>query len=369
MQQQQQPPPTMNELSLRFGVLQRKFVEFSERVHELLRRWLVYQKESVVEVSVNCLSEYLFNLQGVPVNHSDAPLNWVKTIAHFALKDQLSCLPLLQIVKAGSSVIFLNIPGLLAIEWPIYSRTSLVIQTSDEVDELRRKNSVLEVRVLELETRLSSVFPRSLRSVRSTSLPSSSSASFSAEDTRNFLLEKRLEAEDSIHLLRRVQGEFSGRKRVLDMMLEDQERRHVETRRSDAKKSRAGLVLATQEIVRLRAELELTNVVLQQHQQTTAASVVSAHSAVDLNAPIVPRRALVIAGFWDVSHNDVLFITPHLVARFERMDGKIVKRKDSQVCFQVKDPQVLIDVVVEIMANHLPQYQRTPSMAGPASRI
>ena len=356
----------MNELSLRFGVLQQKFVEFSERVHELLRRWLVYQKEFVVEVSINCLSEYLFNLQGVPVNHSDAPLNWVKTIAHFALKDQLSCLPLLQIVKAGSSVIFLNIPGLLAIEWPIYSRTSLVIQTSDEVDELRRRNSVLEVRVLELESRLSSVFPRSLRSVRSTSL---SSASFSVEDTRNFLLEKRLEAEDSIHLLRRVQGEFSGRKRVLDMMLEDQERRHVETRRSDAKKSRAGLVLATEEIMRLRAELELTKLNLQQHQQTTAASVVSAHSAVDLKAPIVPRRALVIAGFWDVSHNDVLFITPHLVARFEGMDGKIVKRKDSQVCFQVKDPQVLIDVAVEIMAKHLPQYQRTPSMAGPASRI
>jgi hypothetical protein len=71
------------------------------------------------------------------------------------------------------------------------------------------------------------------------------------------------------------------------------------------------------------------------------------------------RRALVIAGFWNVSPNDVLLITPHLVAKFEGLeDGKAVKHKDSHICFHVKDLQVLIDVVIETMSTYLPGYVR-----------
>jgi hypothetical protein len=411
VEQQQQQGPTMNELSNRFATMQRRFIEFSERAHVLLRMWLSTQKTCTVEVSVDCLTDYLFlSLQG-QMNHNqlmvDAvvvvnppPMHWVKTIARSALVDQMGCVPNVEYGGGGSSFIFKNIPATLAASWPVYARTCVAIQVSNEnnnnddyVSALRRRNSMLEVRVLDLETKLAAAasatttttgVSRFTKTMQTPPQLSSSSAvvvataaaacttTTTVKDTHSFLLEKRLEAEDSINLLRRVQGEFEGRKRVLDMMHEDQEKRHIETRRADAKKSRNGMALITDEIVRLRAELEVSKKEFSQQQQqqqpSTAASVISGHSAKEcfLNGPIVPRRALVIAGFWNVSHNDVLLITPHLVAKFESLDGKIIKRRESQVCFQVDDPKVLIDVVIQTMSEYLPSYKRTQPLVGRA---
>ena len=83
------------------------------------------------------------------------------------------------------------------------------------------------------------------------------------------------------------------------------------------------------------------------------------NSKVD-NIPIVPRRALTLAGFWNLAPNDILSITPHLVTRFEGVSGsKAIQHANLQVCFPAKDKAVLIRVVVEVMAERLPNYTRT----------
>ena len=384
--QPQQPPPTMNELSSRFAAMQRRFVEFSERAHVLIRMWLSTQKTSLVEVSVDCLTDFLFSLKGEGPS-LDAPMHWVKTIARSALEDQMACVPNVKYGGSGTSFIFNNIPETLAVSWPVYARTCVAIRIpEDDISALRRRNTILEVRVLDLETKLSAangstrftttktvlVHPPPVSSqVASSILASSCSSTIpdTVQYTNSFLLEKRFDAEDAVNLLRRVQSEFEGRKRVLDMIHSDQEKRHAETRRTDAKKSRNGMALITDELLRLKSELQVSKA-SSQKLPSTAASVVSSSSsssghllsANEFNGPIVPRRALVIAGFWNVSHNDVLLITPHLVAKFkERLDsGKknVIKHKESQVCFQVEDPKVLIDVVIETMSKHLPLYER-----------
>jgi hypothetical protein len=294
----QQPPTTtpttatttMNELALRFGVMQRRFVEFSEGLPELLRVWLSDQQAGVVEVSFDSLTDFIFSLQ---VSSPDAPLHWMKAIARCALEDQLSRLPHLQYVKAGSAVLFKNIPDLLSIEWPTYSRTCVVARLTEDAAALRRRNSVLEVRVLNLETKLSNATGLS-RTFTKTVLSSTTAAAATTttvEATHSFLLEKRFEAEDSIHLLMRVQSEFVGRKRVLDEMYKDQEKKHAESRRTDAKKSRSGMALITDEIVRLRAELEFLRGTPSPSSSTTttttAASVVS--GVANNDSKIVPR--------------------------------------------------------------------------------
>jgi hypothetical protein len=109
------------------------------------------------------------------------------------------------------------------------------------------------------------------------------------------------------------------------------------------------LALASEEISRLREEVDS----LRSHAHPPKSSSVD-------KSPIVPRRALVLAGFWNVAPNDILSITPHLVARFESVSGsKAIQHANHQVCFPAKDKAVLIRVVVEVMAERLPCYTRT----------
>ena len=344
---------SMDNLADRFFLLQRRFVEFSEQAHVLLRVWLSRQQVESLEIRLDCLADHLFSLEGIVISERPAPSQWMKTIARCALEDQLSCVPYTQ--YDSNTVVFSNIPSSLFMEWPCYTRLCAVMSESrrlsredDETAMLRRRNAVLEVRVGELEAKLASGV-KPLKRVSKTLAPVRL-PEFTIEDTVSFLYEKRFDAEDSIALLKRLNEEFVGRKRVLDKLCSDQNRRFSEQRRSDAKTARTNLALAADQITRLRAEVE--------ELKASAADSSSKTQSKD-SAPIVPRRALVIAGFWNVTHNDVLLITPRLVEKFERVVGKTIRHRDFQVCFPAKDQPVLIDLVAEVMAEHLPQYERT----------
>ena len=316
----------MDTLASRFWVMQHRYIEFSARVYGLLRTWLMNQSESCVEVSLDCLTGVLF---GVEMD------SWLRMVARCALGDQLSCIPYVQL---GSSVVFNDIPATLGITWPMYSQ--MCVATRLPEDTVR--NAVLEVRVLELETKMMAdgLLPRGPKS----SLPVTVAA-----DATSFLLEKRFEAEDSIMLLRRMQTEFVGRKRAMDAGSADILAQHTERRQTEAKQARLALALASEEISRLRNEVDSLRSAM--HPQKKARTVD--------NNPIVPRRALVLAGFWNVAPNDVLGITPHLVARFESASGiKVLQQAKLQVYFPAKDKAVLIRVVAEVMAEHLPHYTR-----------
>ena len=319
---------TMSELAERFDVLQHRFVDFSDKIPTLLRVWLSGQVVAVVGLSLDSLSDQLFP----PCN--DAP--WVKSIACFALSDQLACVPYVQC--SGSSVLFTDVPGTLSIQqWP--ARASIVLgrPTVDEI-ALRRRNAFLEVRVVDLEAKAAAPV------LAKHSVPA---RLISTEDTLHFLLEKRFEAEDAIAVLKRMQTEHIGRSFVVDSIGVDQCKKVREQARVGAKKARHELAMAAEEIVRLGAEIE------------TLRSSTKSKQAVDVDSsPIVPKRALIVAGFWNVSHNDVLRITPYLVEKFENSGKKAIKRKDSQVCFPAKDRETVINVVVQVMAEMLPSYSR-----------
>ena len=315
----------MDALASRFWVMQQRYIECMARVPDLLRTWLSGQTVSCVEVSLECLVGLLFG---------DGVDTWLEMVASSALMDQLSCLPY---VRIGSSVMFNDIPAVLSIPWPIHSQVCV----SARLPECVAKNSILEVRVLELESKLmaTGLLPRGSR----TALPA-------PVDAVSFFLEKRFEAEDSIMLLHRMQTEFIGRKRALDADCADMVAQQTERLCAEGKKARLALALASEEISRLRAEVDSLRSPMYPPKN---------NSKVD-NIPIVPRRALVLAGFWNLAPNDILSITPHLVTRFEGVSGsKAIQHANFQVCFPAKDRAVLIRVVVEVMAERLPCYTRT----------
>ncbi len=74
--------------------------------------------------------------------------------------------------------------------------------------------------------------------------------------------------------------------------------------------------------------------------------------------PILPKRALSLAGFWNILPNDLLSITPALVAAVEAKGGSVIRREGQQTCFRGKERRLVVEAVLELMPSKLPQYQR-----------
>jgi hypothetical protein len=75
-------------------------------------------------------------------------------------------------------------------------------------------------------------------------------------------------------------------------------------------------------------------------------------------SPILPKRALTLAGYWNVLSNDVLAVTPALVAAVEAKGGGVLKRQGMHLCFHGSDRALVIETVLEVMPQELPQYRR-----------
>ena len=75
-------------------------------------------------------------------------------------------------------------------------------------------------------------------------------------------------------------------------------------------------------------------------------------------SPILPKRALTLAGYWNVMSNDILKVTPLLVAAVEAKGVSVMRRDGMHLCFFGKDRRVVIESVLEIMLQMFPQYQR-----------
>jgi hypothetical protein len=75
-------------------------------------------------------------------------------------------------------------------------------------------------------------------------------------------------------------------------------------------------------------------------------------------SPILPKRALTLAGYWNVLSNDVLAVTPALVAAVEAKGGCVLKRQGMHLCFHGRDKALVIETVLEVMPQALPQYRR-----------
>ena len=354
-----QHSPSMEDLANRFSILQRRFVEFSERVPSLLRIWLSQRGVSSVEISFETLVNQLFLLEGSCNASGDILSGWVATIARYALEDQLQAVPFTQYGASRKSVVFLDIPATVQVEWQQYSRTCVALCPPEEdTAALRRRNSLLEIRVLELEASLAGRASATASSFKRPETPPVpfSLGQCSVDNTHAFLLQKRFEAEDSIRILHRLREEFAMRERALDLQTTQRINRIMDRQRSETTKMRQDLRLAADEVVSLRVEVDHLRAMNQCEPQP---------KKVDSFGPIAPRRALRLAGFWGVSQNDVLCIVPLLVAKYSSITGKSPKRHCNQYCFPSDEMENVIIAVVEVMREHYPAYQRV-SNAGRA---
>jgi hypothetical protein len=75
-------------------------------------------------------------------------------------------------------------------------------------------------------------------------------------------------------------------------------------------------------------------------------------------SPILPKRALTLAGYWNVLSNDILAITPLLVAAVEARGGSVLRREGKHLCFHSKDRRLVMEAVLDIMPQTFPQYRR-----------
>ena len=79
---------------------------------------------------------------------------------------------------------------------------------------------------------------------------------------------------------------------------------------------------------------------------------------------LLPRRALTLAGFWNVLPNDLLEVTPALIAAVEARGGTVLRRDGMQTCFRIKERKLVTRAVCEVMAARLPQYHRRKGEGG-----
>ena len=190
------------------------------------------------------------------------------------------------------------------------------------VQFLAARNAALEVRVAELERELRGSGVAETRPARRKRcgqtlqpLPDT------MEHTLAYLSERRAEALDAYLALNRAGS----------------------TRRTDER-----LAEANAEIARLRLEVESLR-----RRQSVLREEARPQSTV-----ILPKRALSMAGFWNLLPNDLLSITPALIEAVEQRGGTVIRREGMHVCFSSADAALVIDAAVDVMGRLLPHYCR-----------
>jgi hypothetical protein len=73
---------------------------------------------------------------------------------------------------------------------------------------------------------------------------------------------------------------------------------------------------------------------------------------------LLPRRALTLAGFWNVLPNDLLEVTPALITAVETEGGTVLRRDGMQTCFRFKERRLVTKAVLGVMSDRFPHYQR-----------
>ena len=75
--------------------------------------------------------------------------------------------------------------------------------------------------------------------------------------------------------------------------------------------------------------------------------------------PIAVKKALNLAGYWNVHPNDVLRITPRLAEEFERETSICPVQTDGvSVCFPPPEKERVVSMVARLMPELLPKYRR-----------
>ena len=242
---------------------------------------------------------------------------WMLPVACVALKHHVSQLHGVEMSACGKALRALEQENQTGEKEDFASLSEPTESLHAKLLQALTRNAALEVRVKELESRTGEEEPQTKKRAlcRHRPLPDDT-----LEQTLAYLSERRAEALDAYLALRKA---AKRRPQELDRRLSS----------------------ANAEIMRLRAE----NDALRRLKG----------AAVESTTPVIlPKRALSLAGYWNLSPNDLLMVTPSLVMAVEQRGGTVIRREGMRVCFPSEDQRVVIAAALEVMESQLPHYQR-----------
>jgi hypothetical protein len=314
-------PFTLDIVSDRFEVLLRRYHLFLRDMPTKLQQWLSIapSQKRVFSTLESICTELFPDLMSIP--SADFPHRWTLSVACVALKHYVSTSHLahaIEISECGRALRVVDAvpkPREAALE----SKDASLLRASlyDSLCAASR-TAALEVKVAELECRHKGLLLKADEGV--CKKRKHLGKDHPAENVFAYLAECRAEALDALIALRKTSR---------------RERRHAEK-----------LSAANAEIARLRGENEA---LLKQRRAAEAPPVASV---------LLPKRVLSLAGYWNLSPNDLLRITPVLVDTVQQRGGSVVRRDGMQVCFANHESALLVEAAVHAMTETLPQYQR-----------
>ena len=289
----------------RFEVLLRRYDLFAQETPARFERWLAgAQKLSTLEsVCLDLFPDLLTS--------DDAPRRWMLAVSMVALKHHVAQLSCVELSPCGQALRVEGEPVTLAKapeesepitlatptvkSEPVTLAKAPVARAPAVLLKQLSYISALEVRVAELECRLHHKTSGSSAPVTKRSKPSLPDT---PEQAIAFLCERRAEALDALLALR------GARKKLPDSPIEPPKA--------------------------VKPPLE----------------------------PILPKRALSLAGYWNIMPNDLLAVTPALIEAIEQRGGTVIRREGMHVCFSLKEQALVTSVVLEVMERLMPHYKR-----------
>ena len=301
----------MDAMAERFETLLRRFQLMSRDTPARFQQWLrTAPAKKRVFASFESVCTDMFPDQ---VNDClDFPRGWIMAVACVALKHHI-------LRQTGLGVELSDCGGALRVLDAGVAEQIPTEASQEEMVAMACRSSALEVKLAQLECRLNGILEEDAPPARKRAkrpLPEG------IESVLVFLSESRQEALEALAALRKLQSAM---------------RKQSESAR---------MLAANAEISRLKRENEQ---LLRGGQKELEPQVYGR---------VLPKRALSMAGFWNLCPNDLLFVTPHLIEAVEERGGEVVRREGSHVCFTVRDRSLLVEAAVDTMAKHLPQYQR-----------
>lgn len=276
----------------------------SDRFEVLLRRYDLFAQDTPARFAkwlagaqkglLSTLESVCIELFPDLLTENDAPRRWMLAVSIVALKQHIAQLNGVELSSCGQALRVVS-------DEPVMTTVPAVARAPAVLIKDLSYTSALEVKVAELEYKLHK--KASSESGAPVTKRSKPSLPDTPEQTVAFLCERRAEALDALIALRRT------RSRKNERLSEEA------TIKSEAP---------------VKPSLE----------------------------PILPKRALSLAGYWNIMPNDLLAVTPALIEAIEEKGGTVIRREGMHVCFTLKERDLVTSVALEVMDRMMPHYKR-----------
>ena len=308
--------PLVDSIADRFETLHRRYQIFLDEIPVKFQQWVrATPAQKRVFASLESVCSDLFpDLLSVSI---DAPRRWILPIACVALKHWVLHYGMqgVELASCGQALRVTGSPT-AAVKTPDVS-AHILKETLAAALAAANRSAALEARVAHLEARAKGFLPHDPKRTKWThALPDTSEQAFAV------ISEIRAEALDALAALRKT---------------------HARMRREMTE-----LTAANEEISRLKQELERLK---SDPRQSNMDDVVGEFL-------VLPKRALSMAGFWNLPPNDLRTVTPGFIELVEARGGDIIRRKGMTTCFLSKDKTIFVQAALEIMEKLLPEHKR-----------